>query len=119
MLSIEDSKKIENFKLNFRDGLETLAGLHQYSQIYMTSSEILHSTPLLIYSNKKYFYYLTLLNLYESFFRIEEVFRNLFLPKMDDEQKKRYMDMRKLYFSQLISIHKRELILFKSRKASK
>ena len=119
MLSIGDSKKIENFKLNFRDGLETLAGLHQYSQIYMTSSEILHSTPLLIYSNKKYFYYLTLLNLYESFFRIEEVFRNLFLPKMDDEQKKRYMDMRKLYFSQLISIHKRELILFKSRKASK
>ena len=116
MLSIPESKDINDFKLNFRDGLETLAGLHQYSQIYMTSSEILHSTPLLIYSNKKYFHYLTLLNLYESFFRIEEVFRTLFFQRVGDNEKQRYLEMRKMYFSHLINIHQREMKIFQSIK---
>ena len=112
MTAIEETKNIENFKLNFRDGLETLAGLHQYSSLYMTSSEILHSTPLLIYSNEKYFYYITLLNLYESFFRIEKVFMTLFFSRVGDEGKMRYMEMRKLYYSQLVNIHKRESFAF-------
>jgi hypothetical protein len=116
MLAIPETKNIQDFKLNFRDGLETLAGLHQYSQIYMTSSEILHSTPLLIYSNKKYFYYLTILNLYESFFRIEEVFRTLFFSKVSDEGKQKYLEMKKMYFAQLINIHTRELAIFKNIK---
>ena len=116
MYAIEDYKNIENFKLNFRDGLETLAGLHQYSSIYMMSSEILHSTPLLIYSNKEYFYYITLLNLYESFFRIERIFINLFVNRVNEEDKKRYADMRKLYYSQLVNIHKRERIKFQQMK---
>ena len=60
LLAIPEHEKLENFKLNFRDGLESLAGLHQYSEIYMTSSEILHGTPLLIYSNKTYFHLLTI-----------------------------------------------------------
>ena len=116
MLAIPETKNIQDFKLNFRDGLETLAGLHQYSQIYMTSSEILHSTPLLIYSNKKYFYYLTILNLYESFFRIEEVFRTLFFSKVSDEGKQKYLEMQKMYLDQLINIHTRELAIFKNIK---
>ncbi len=109
LLAIPEHEKVENFKLNFRDGVETLAGLHQYSQIYMTSSEILHGTPLLIYSNKTYFHLLTIVNLYESFFRIENVFQSLFFANISDDAKRRYLDMKKLYFSQLISIHKREL----------
>ena len=112
MWDIPESETIQGFKLNFRDGLETLAGLHNYSEIYMMSSEILHSTPLLIYSNSQYFYYLTLLNLYESFFRIESVFTTLFFKRVGDEGKKRYMEMRKLYYSQLVNIHKRESIKF-------
>ena len=116
LLSIPDYKNIKDFKLNFRDGLETLAGLHQYSEIYMTSSEILHSTPLLIYSNKKYFYSLTILNLYESFFRIEEVFRTLFFSRVSDEGKQKYLEMRKMYFPQLINIHARELVMFQGMK---
>ena len=109
LLAIPEHKQIENFKLNFRDGVETLAGLHQYSQIYMTSSEILHGTPLLIYSNKTYFHLLTIVNLYESFFRIENVFQSLFFKNISDEAKSRYLQMKKLYFSQLISIHQREM----------
>ncbi len=119
MLAIPESKDIQDFKLNFRDGLETLAGLHQYSQIYMTSSEILHSTPLLIYSNKKYFYSLTILNLYESFFRIEKVFSSLFFATVGDEEKNRYLAMRKLYYSQLINIHAREMAVFQKIKKAK
>ena len=114
LVAIEEKEPLPTFKLNFRDGLETLAGLHQYSNLYMTSSEILHSTPLLIYSNKEYFYYVTLLNLYESFFRIERVFTTLFLNNIGEEEKARYMGMRQLYYSQLVNIHKRESLRFKS-----
>ena len=117
--AIEDTKNLENYKLNFRDGLESLAGLHNYSGIYMTSSEILHSTPLLIYSNEKYFYYVTLLNLYESFFRIEKVFTTLFFSRVGDEGKVQYMNMRKLYYSQLVNIHKRESIVFRQMRLNK
>ena len=114
LLAIPDIDKFENFKLNFRDGVETLAGLHVYSDIYMTSSEILHGSPMLIYSNKTYFHMLTLINLYESFFRIESVFESLFFPKIHEEAKKKYLDMKKLYFSHLLSIHKREVDTFRN-----
>ena len=103
----------ETFKLNFRDGLEKLAGLSQYAKRYEISSEIIHSTPLLIYSNKEYFYYMTLLSLYESFFRLERVFISLFSKRVSEEQMKQYSEMRKVYYSQLVVIHKRELEYFK------
>ena len=102
-----------NFKLNFRDGLEKLAGLEVYSKRYELSSEIIHSTPLLIYSNKEYFYYMTLLSLYESFFRLEKVFVSLFSKRVSEAQMKQYEEMRKVYYSQLVIIHKRELDTFK------
>ena len=113
LLAIPGVKEMPDFKLNFRDGVETLAGLHQYSNIYMTSSEILHSTPMLIYSNKTYFHLLTLVNLYESFFRIEKVFQTLFFSRVNSEGKKQYEEMKKIYYNQLISIHKRESINLK------
>ena len=102
-----------SFKLNFRDGLEKLAGLEMYSKRYELSSEIIHSTPLLIYSNKEYFYYMTLLSLYESFFRLEKVFVSLFSKRVSEVQKKQYEEMRKVYYSQLVIIHKREMETFK------
>lgn len=116
LYAIPESSTIENFKLNFRDGLEALAGLHHKSEIYMMSSEILHSTPILIYSNKNYFYYMTLLNLYESFFRIEEVFQPLFFSSVGEKGKTSYIEMKKLYYSQLINIYKRERTNFSLNK---
>ena len=113
LVPLQKKENIEDFKLNFRDGLETLAGLHAYSELYMTSSEILHSTPLLIYSNKQYFYYVTLLNLYESFFRIEKVFTELFLKIVSEQEREQYLNMRNLYYSQLVNIHKRETLNFR------
>ena len=108
----------ETFKLNFRDGLEKLAGLSAYAKRYEISSEIIHSTPLLIYSNKDYFYYMTLLSLYESFFRLEKVFVSLFSKRVSKEQMAQYLEMQKVYYSQLVVIHKRELDTFKKLQAS-
>ena len=112
-------KDDETFKLNFRDGLEKLAGLSQYAKRYEISSEIIHSTPLLIYSNKEYFYYMTLLSLYESFFRLEKVFVSLFSKRVSPEQMKQYAEMRKVYYSQLVVIHQRELATLKRIQASR
>ena len=112
-------KNDETFKLNFRDGLEKLAGLSQYAKRYEISSEIIHSTPLLIYSNKEYFYYMTLLSLYESFFRLEKVFVSLFSKRVSPEQMKQYAEMRKVYYSQLVVIHQRELATFKRIQATR
>ena len=98
----------EELKLNFRDGLEKLAGLEAYSKVYLMSSEIIHSTPLLVYSDKQYFYYTALLNLYESFFRLEKVFVSLFVTRVNTEQFESYKKMQSVYYSQLLAIHKRE-----------
>ena len=116
MYAIPETKEDPNFKLNFRDGLEKLAGLSTYNQRYELSSEVIHSTPLLIYSRKQFFYYLTLLCLYESFFRLEKVFTSLFVQRVSEEQIKQYINMRKIYYSQLVSIHQRESIAFQKIK---
>ena len=112
-------KDDETFKLNFRDGLQKLAGLSSYSKRYEISSEIIHSTPLLIYSNKEYFYYMTLLSLYESFFRLEKVFISLFAQRVSADQMNQYKEMRKVYYSQLVIIHQRELQIFKRMQAAR
>ena len=102
----------EHFKLNFRDGLQKLAGLSMYNSRYEMSSEIIHSTPMLIYSNKEYFYFITLLSLYESFFRLEKVFVSLFSKQVSQEQMNQYLQMRQVYYNQLVNIHKREMANF-------
>ena len=114
LYEIVEDKEDPNFKLNFRDGLEKLAGLEMYAKRYEISSEIIHSTPLLIYSNKEYFYYMTLLSLYESFFRLEQVFVSLFSKRVSPEQMKQYEEMRRVYYAQLVVIHKRELQAFRN-----
>ena len=112
LYEIPGVKEDENFKLNFRDGLERLAGLSMYASRYEMSSEIIHSTPMLIYSNKEYFFFVTLLSLYESFFRLEKVFVSLFAKRVSKEQMDSYINMRNLYYAQLINIHKREMNKF-------
>lgn len=106
----------EELKLNFRDGLETIAGLHSYSSIYEQSSEIVHSTPMLIYSDKSYYYLLTIINTYESFFRIEKIFGQMFCETISTSLREQYEEMRKVYFSQLLTIHSNEVEAFKNLK---
>ena len=118
LYEIPGVKEDPNFKLNFKDGLEKLAELPMYYARYEMSSEIIHSTPMLIYSNKEYFYFMSLLSVYESFFRLEKVFVSLFAKNVSKEQMNAYIQMRQVYYSQLVNIHKREFARFKSWQAA-
>lgn len=118
LLSIPGGEKIEGLKLNFRDGVERAADLKQYSKVYEMSSEIAHSSPLLIYSRKNYFYLITILNLYESFFRLEKVFSSLYLSTVSKEDVERYVAMRRLYFGELSAAYEIEKKRFESLLAS-
>lgn len=101
------------FKLNFRDGLQKTAGLSSYNKRYELSSETVHVTPLLIYSAKEYLYFITLLSLYESFFRLEKVFVSLFSKYVTKEFNEKYQELRNVYYMQLVDIYNRELNNFK------
>ena len=116
LYSIEEARNDESFKLNFRDGLEKLAGLSSYNERYELSSEIIHSTPMLIYSSKEYYYYLTLLSLYESFFRLEKVFMALLASSVSKEDMDKYHALKSVYYVQLVNIHKIELEAFNAWK---
>ena len=91
----------EDFKLNFRDGVEKVAGLSQYSKMYETASEIAHSSPLLLYSRRDYFFNVTILNLYETFFRLETIFTTLYSNYVNSEELAKYRELRKLYLNEL------------------
>ena len=108
LYSVPGVKEDETFKLNFRDGLEKVAGLAVYAKRYEMSSEIIHGTPLLIYSNREYFYFITLLSTYESFFRLEQIFATTFQKYVNEQQLVGYQQMRNVYYSHLVNIHKRE-----------
>ena len=109
LFAIPEKEFEKDFKLNFRDGVEKLAGLSQYSSLYEYSSEIAHSSPLMIYSNEQTLSHLTLVSLYEVFFRIEKIFTNHYLNSINDESiRKAYLQMRGLYYGQIVECYKRE-----------
>lgn len=112
MYGIEEFQNDPSYKLNFKDGLERISGVEHYGELYNISSEIVHATPMLIYSNTQYFYYLTLLTLYESFFRLEKSFVSLLSVRVSKDQFSHYLAMRNLYYSLLIELYSREKNIF-------
>lgn len=105
LLAVPGVMDTPNFKFNFRDGVESVANLSHYSKVYEMSSEVTHSSPVLIYSKKNYFFYLTLLSLYESFFRLEKIFASLYTSSVSPQEKEGYSRMRKLYFGELMAAY--------------
>ena len=112
LYEVEGFNEENGYKLNFKDGLEKISGVTQYGDFYNLSSEIVHATPLLIYSDRNYFYYVTLLTLYESFFRLERSFVALFSPRVNKEQFDGYAKMRNIYYKHLVEIYNREKAIF-------
>ena len=108
LYAIKEFEDNPEYKLNFKDGLEKISGVNGYGDAYNLSSEIVHATPMLIYPNKDYFYYATLLSLYEAFFRLESSFVNLFFSNISKENGEGYLRMRNMYYSHLMTIYKRE-----------
>ena len=96
----------KQLKLNFRDGVEKAAGLESYSKVYEMCSEIAHSSPLLLLSDKTYFMPLAMLNLYESFFRLEKIFESYFKVYSSKEDFAAYEKLKGVYMNQLVAIYK-------------
>lgn len=115
LYAIEEFNNDPSFKLNFKDGLERISGITQYGNFYNLSSEIVHATPILIYSNTQYFYYVTLLTLYEAFFRLEKSFVALLSNRVNKENFDNYLSMRKVYYSHLLELYNREKAYFISQ----
>jgi len=109
----------KGMKLNFRDGVEKTAGLSMYAKFYEMSSEIAHSSPLLLLSRQSYFMSLTLINLYESFFRLEKIFAGYFEAYSTKENFERYKSLKNLYMSQLSVIYNKTKKRFYETYASK
>ena len=112
LTAIDNYNEDGMFKFNFRDGVEKLAGLSQYSKVYEMASEIAHSSPLLIYSHPQYYYHSTLIRLYESFFRLEKIFTELYLNRIEKEEAERYLAMRNVYYASLQIIYQNETRIF-------
>ena len=106
LYKVKNLDQLENFKLNFRDGVDNAAGLKEYSKTYEYASEIAHSSPLLLYSKKTYYFGQTIINLYESFFRLEQIFSMYYKSTVPDELFRKYEDLKKLYLTQLHSIYR-------------
>jgi hypothetical protein len=73
---------------------------------------------LLIYSRKNYFYLITILNLYESFFRLEKIFSSIYLSNAPEAEKNQYLAMQKLYFGELRAVYDYEKSRFATLMAS-
>lgn len=108
LVSIPNYNEDNQFKFNFRDGVEKLAGLSAYSKLYEMASEISHSSPILIYSRDDYYLHLVLLTVYECFFRYEQIFSDYYLSRISKEEAERYKVMKKTYYSILFYIYERE-----------
>ena len=119
LTAIDNYNEDPAFKFNFRDGVERLANLSQYSKVYEMASEIAHSSPLLIYSRPQYYYHLTLVELYESFFRLEKVFADIYINRIDKAEAQRYLAMRNVYYSSLQIIYRNEARVFTEKPQQK
>lgn len=113
LYAVKDIEKKEGFKLNFRNGLELAASLESYSQDYEMSSEVAHSSPLLIYSNKIFFKNVTILRSYESFLRLEEIFYS-YLKSYKNIDSSSYEKMRKRYLGMVKNVLNSEISSLKN-----
>ena len=108
LTAIPNYNEDKQFKFNFRDGVERLAGLSAYSKLYEMASEISHSSPILIYSRDEYYLRLVILTIYECFFRYEKIFSDYYLSRISKEEAQRYEMMKKTYYSIIFFIYERE-----------
>lgn len=113
--AIPGVKEDPNVKINFRMGIEYCAGLESMNEWYEVSSEIAHGSPLLVYSDKTFFFNMALIGVFESFVRVEELFNNTFIPLCNDEQKQTYDSLRKIRLSEIKKLLEIEKHLFESR----
>lgn len=101
LYAVPNINENEEFRINFRNGVEMIAGLSNMNSRYEMSSEIAHSSPLLIYSNRNFFFYMSIVCMYESFLRIEKIFNLIYSQTMQGDDLKSYQVVRQTYLPQL------------------
>lgn len=69
---------LDQYKFNFRDGVESLSGLTRARDTYQLASEVAHSSPIVLFSNRPYFLHISLQSLYDSFLTIESFFADIY-----------------------------------------
>jgi hypothetical protein len=77
------------FKLNFRDGVEKLSGLSEYSKIYEGASEIAHSSSAFFYVNDASCKDISLSIVYQSAIRISELYLTYMKDYFEHNQEKK------------------------------
>lgn len=90
--------KDDTIKLNFRDGVETLAGLRKYNQIYEGASELVHSSSTFFYVNDSFCRDLALDMTYSSAIRIYQNYHDYFKSYFN----KKEVENNYLYFYKLL-----------------
>lgn len=115
LTAVPNYNESKEFKFNFRDGVERLAGLNSYSKLYEMASELAHSSPILIYSSNEYYFHVAMLTVYECFFRFENVFAKFYEKQISEEELKRYSVLKKAYYPMLQVLYEKEKQAFKNR----
>lgn len=93
---------LHDFKLNFRDGIELLAGLSKYSEWYETASEVTHSSPVFFYSNDQFFFDLSTVALYQLVLRVTDIFMSYMSEVFDKNPNTKEMLMELISYAQEI-----------------
>lgn len=82
---------LRDFKLNFRDGVENLAGLTRYSDWYETASEVTHSSAVFFYANDQFFFDLSTVALYQLSLRVTNMYVEFQRDKFESSPSTREM----------------------------
>ena len=88
-------------KFNFRDGVQTLAGLNHKRNIYQVASEVTHSSPLTLFTKRHYFLSIALENLYSSFLTIEALFAAFYIKNTTKNEAEFYEVTRSIYLEDI------------------
>lgn len=94
-------------KYNFRDGVEMLAKRSNARDVYQIASEVSHSSPLMLFTDRTYFLRMALVSLYESFLIIEALFAELYTQNADKTAMDYYLIIRDLYLEDIKFVVKR------------
>lgn len=91
-------------KFNFRDGVQSLAGLEEARGVFQSASEVTHGSPLVLFSQRPQTLNLTLSALYRSFLTIEALFAALYERKGPANEVDIYLVIRQYYLEEINTV---------------
>ena len=99
---LPDFGKVDpDYRFNFREGIERAAKLEDEHLWFELASELAHSSPLLIYSNKSYFRNITMHNIYATSLRIIDLYQRVYRKYRSPEDVTRFESLMQHYVGEL------------------